>query len=368
MSLYDAAAFLIGAGLSLAFALAWLRAGARRRQRVLESAAPLRARFEADPLGALEDCGDWLARAGLARLEWDGEWYGVPVRGRVEGVPGGRSAPRPLERSMTFPDLALRLRVDLGSARGEARLFAEQAAQWLFLVVEGALASRELALNASMAQRARLAVFVQHDMRNLAQWVELVADQVGGAASDAQLLEAARRMRSGAGAARDRADRIAQAIGKGAASTRSAGPLPQVLDLQLELASAAAAHQVDLELRFEPGAPLALEWDRQAWDVVLDNVLGNVSRLARAQGELPRCTVRIGRQGTRQVIAFDTPELPLELPLVRLFEPWTGTRPGGSGLGLYQARRTAVAAGAQLLAEPCGRGLSVQLVVDCKKI
>ena len=366
MSLYDAAAFLIGAGLSMAFALVWLRVGARRRQRVFEAAGRLRTQFEADPLQGLQGCEDWLTQAGLASLEWHGDWYGVPVHAEVRSVRVRRGATRHLERRFSQPDVDLCLRIGLQGVHGEARLFAEQAAQWFFLVMEGALASRELALNASMAQRARLAVFVQHDMRNLAQWIELVAQQLDGACSPGQLAQAARSIQLGASAARERAQRIAQAIGRGA-PVATPESLHEALDIEDELARAAAMHQVALDLEIQADAR-SLRWDRHAWTVTVDNVLGNISRLARECGQQARCAVRVRRIEDETEVSFATSDLPLQLPLARLFEPWVGTRPAGSGIGLYQARRTTLAAGGQLTAQPCGQGLALSLRVPCKKI
>lgn len=360
--LYAAAAFLIGGGASLAFALMWLRAGTRRRRRVLDEVLALRAGFEHDPLRALQQADDWVRTAGLRGLAWEGEWYGVAVAGAVGAplAPGARAADR-LEHHFEQPDVVLTLRVDLRGTRGEGRLFAEQAAHWLFVVFEGALAARELALRASMAQRARVAVFVQHDMRNLAQWVELVTDDLGAARTPDALLAAASRLQSGAAAARERAQRIASAMSRGTATAST----PDTVNVQAELALAASMHQVDLQWRTDPDVP-SLSWDRDSLRVVLDNVLGNISRIARERMLPPVCTVGWDRVEDQACISFDSPELRLDVPLSRLFEPWAGTSPTGWGLGLYQARKVALAAGGDLRAEACGAGLRVILCLSCK--
>ena len=296
-------------------------------------------------------------------------------------------------------DLHLQLRVGLHGLRGEARLFAEQAAQLLFAILHGALAARELALVSAMAQRARMAVFVQHDLRNLAQWVELMADQFATAPDEAALLQAARRMRPAAVQAQQRARRVADALlrtdvsgdgerrgivaprddggidgrdaaGEAAASDDGAAAERPWLPLAPLLRDAAARHQVRLELVGDFGTddePRSVCWDSVGWTAVVENLLGNVSRLSREALQDARCTVRLRDVDGGLELAFETPQLPLRIPLTRLFEPWVGASPGGTGLGLYQARRAALAAGGDLRAEPCGSGIAVILFLPCKE-
>ncbi|MBX3653824.1 MAG: HAMP domain-containing histidine kinase [Ramlibacter sp.] len=361
---YGAAVWLVAAGLGVFFALLWLRAGARGRHHVLDDLLALREVLERDPLQGLQQAGAVVQRLGLAGLQWEGEWYGA----QVTGVAG--QSPRPADASVgrvfTQPDVTLTLQINLRGMRGEARLFAEQSAHLLFAIVDGALAARELALVSAMAQRARVAVFVQHDMRNLVQWIELIAEDMQQATTAEVALQTARRIQQGAGLAQDRAQRIAGALLR--PDDRAGLPAEdwRTLDVRADLAQAADLHQVALEIGTPAGQDMTLTWSAQAWSTVLDNVLGNVSRLARERMQPARCYVRFARGDQTTALSFDTPDLSLQMPVLRLFEPWSGTRPGGSGLGLYQARRAAVAAGADLRAQPCGDGVTVTLCVNCK--
>jgi signal transduction histidine kinase len=364
MWLYEAAGFLVAAGMSLGFALLWLRNGMRRRRHVLDELLALRKVLEQDPLAGLSASGALILRLGLRGMRWQGQWYGAPVQGAVGD--GAQSLAGALSHDFAQADVQLNLRVSLRGLRGEARLFAEQSAQMLFAIFEGALAARELALVSSMAQRARVAVFVQHDMRNLAQWVALVADDMDQAQTPAEIVRSVQRLREGASLARDRAQRISAALlrpDSGAGQAERWQPL-DVLD---DLAQAAAMHQVVLQIEPGPAGGLTLDWSASAWAAVLDNLLGNASRLSRERVGSARCKVRIAHTGQMLEISFETPDLPLEVPLPRLFEPWVGASPGGSGLGLYQARRVVLAAGGDLRAQPCGTGLGVTLSIPCKK-
>ena len=100
--------------------------------------------------------------------------------------------------------------------------------------------------------------------------------------------------------------------------------------------------------------------------MVLDNVLGNISRLSRERRQTVAADIDWEQVGDELVFGLASPTLRLELPLARVFEPWAGTRPQGWGVGLYQARKVAIAAGAALRAEARGEGLRVTLSMPCK--
>jgi sensor histidine kinase regulating citrate/malate metabolism len=74
-----------------------------------------------------------------------------------------------------------------------------------------------------------------------------------------------------------------------------------------------------------------------------------------------------GEAGQHIRVHFETPHLPLEIPLEKLFEPWSDPRALNKGLGMYQARKQAEQAGGQLYAEHLGSGLRIILCIPCQK-
>lgn len=362
--LYGASAVLVGAGVSLVLALLWLKNAGQKRRHVLAQILALRSAFEADPLQGLSQAGDVLPRLGLPGLRWEGEWYGAPVHGAVGDAPEQAGSAARLSHTLSQTDVHLTLTVTLQGLRGEARLFAEQSAQLLFAIFEGALAARELALVSATAQRAELAVFLQHDIRNLTQWVELLADDFSSATDANDLMGAATRAQVSAVMARERAQRIAAAMLKPkdlAADSGDWHPLP----LRTDIVNAAAMHGVAVEM---VGLPDTLQpmWSVLAWATVLDNIFGNTSKLGREQRLPISCLVEVARTPLSICVSFSTPQLPLRVPLSRVFEPWASVGLGASGLGMYQARRVVMAEGATLKAFACGKGLTVTLCIPCK--
>lgn len=393
IDLYDAAVGLVVAGASVALVLLYLRRQSRLHRLRMGQLLALRHELHDDPLATLTRHQATLASAGLRQLDCRGNWYGTPVAIRLgpnmppHVSPNGHNR-RQISQRFDYDDIALSLRIGLAGLRGERRLFALQAAQVLFAMLQGALAARQLALVAATNQRARVGVFLQHDMRNLAQWVQLVAEDFEAADTDEALMARARRLRRNAPQAARRAQRMSKAMlnptwqPSNAASLQGAsgfGGLPgdahqhghDELDLPAYVAAAAEMHQVSINLT---GAAV-VNWDGAALMTVLDNLLVNVSSLSRDSLQAARCTVVITgatsqttKGGMANVqVRFETPHLPLEIPLEKLFEPWASSRNTNKGLGLYQARKQVLAAGGRLTAQRLESGISVTLSIPCKK-
>jgi signal transduction histidine kinase len=357
---------LVAAGLSVGITLLWLRYLSRLHRQRTDQLLALRDELHEDPLGTLLRHQHTLAQVGLCSIDWQGSWYGAPVAGSLGAsvkpaqTPGTGTAV--LSQLFQYDDISLTLRVGLKGLHGERRLFAMQAAEVLFAMLQGALSARQLALVAAVNQRARVGVFLQHDMRNLAQWVQLVADDFGAADTDDILMLRARRLRSNAALAAERAQRMAQALLNPAWQTSAQTQLT-ALDLAAQILQAGQLHQVEIELE---GAA-TLQWDGAALATVLDNLLGNVSGLSRERLRVAHCRVVISEAGQHIRVSFETPHLPLELPLEKLFEPWSNPRALNKGLGMYQARKQAEQAGGQLYAEHLGSGIRVVLCLPCQK-
>ena len=78
------------------------------------------------------------------------------------------------------------------------------------------------------------------------------------------------------------------------------------------------------------------------------------------------CRILIHQDAQNTLVLMETEQLRLEIPLEKLFEPWSSSGPVNKGLGMYQARKQAQAAGGDLFAEALGTGLRVVLSIPCK--
>lgn len=330
----------VAVGLALLAAVAYLARLVRRHRRSLSALLKL-AKSELDPLQLPAAAWSALADGGIKRLDFSGRWFGQPVQGTF-GTASDDSRPFSF-RITANDDIRLDFHLYARTDRGEARLFSENLAGVFRLLLETAVHSKMQALSAALAEQARLTLYLQHDLRNLAQWVEWLAVDVADAQNDTALLEVAQRLRSGAPHAAARARHILDATGK----TRIP-PAPQPVALA-EVITEAAEHA---------GIPVTITHDalvllqRELLNRTLDNLFANVATLLRSHPDRS-IAVEITRETDKVLTRIRIPRLAevAQLPPEKLFEPFASGRPGGLGLGLYQARKSLTEAGGDLLAE-----------------
>ena len=141
---------------------------------------------------------------------------------------------------------------------------------------------------------------------------------------------------------------------------------PREVDLQLAISKAAHLAGVEVNLSGAAHAWIA----RGLLARVLDNLFSNLAPNWRdVAARKPTFHLRM-QEATEQApaqaeIQFLSPWTDGEnrLPTSQLFEPFTSGRPGGLGLGLYQARKSLNEGGGQLSAEATEAGLSFRLTL-----
>ncbi len=351
--------FLIVAGLAILAASFRIAGLARSYRRRMENLLQLASK-PLDPLEIPAAAWPELQGGGWQQLRWNGSWFGQPVTGMLPTEnPSVRKPPvEPLVFDLKSGDeVQLSVALTHTDSWGENRLFAEHLARVFVLLLETRLHARTEALSAALAERARLSLYLQHDMRNQAQWVLWVADDFASCESSEEMLGAARRLRDNAALAKDRAERLIAALGR--------RPLIEhATSVELHIAARQAARLAGIEpvIAGEASAWVATGLLARA----LDNLFGN---LAGAWRETPAITPTLTLRTVpdlptdRVEMDFFCPWPPgiKPLPPEKIFEPFASGRPSGLGLGLYQARKSLREAGGDLLARPTVDGLSFHL-------
>ncbi|MCX7156831.1 MAG: hypothetical protein NTW45_10380 [Rhodocyclales bacterium] len=351
--------FLVAVGVTLMAASYRIARLARSYRRRMESLLQLASQ----PIDPLElPAAGWpeLAGGGWQRLSWEGTWFGQPVAGMLgaANVPKKAAAVPPLTFELASGDeVELRLSLTHSAAWGEHRLFAEHLARVFVLLLETRLHARTEALSAALAERARLSLYLQHDMRNLAQWVLWVSADFAACETPEAMLAAARRLRDNAPLAGDRAERLIGALGKTPAVEQ-----PALIDLRDATLHAARLAGVEPTITGEASAWVVAGLLARA----LDNLFGNVASAWReAASASPTLQLRTTPDAPAPMAELDffCPWPPGIVPLApeKIFEPFASGRPQGLGLGLYQARKSLREAGGDLLARALPEGLSFLL-------
>ncbi len=376
---------LISAGLAL-FAAALRIASLARRQRQRMEKLLLLAHQDIEPLDLPAAAWPELEDAGWQTLAWNGIWFGQPVKDVLGTLP---AAPLPDESGTATPtgrwltrntaalahftcggnETRITLCFFATSLRGEPRLFAEQLARVFALMFDARLRGRSEALAAALAERARMTLYLQHDMRNLAQWVRWVATDFTGADTPQALQRAAERLRANAALADERATRLIDALAQ-----KPARAPPASIDLGGLITGAAQlagfAADIDGTASAWASKPLLAR--------ALDNLFTNLAAAWRDPAAVkPRFFLRRidlpdGKQATAPWTAIEffcpwPPEV-TPLPAEKLFEPFASGRPGGLGLGLYQTRQSITEAGGELRAVPTADGMQFSILLPATDV
>lgn len=310
-----------------------------------------------DPLDLPQAAWPTLHASGWRSLHCTGSWFGQPWQCRL----GAHDSPGARRRTTDFvhridkhEDIALSLAFSAPRLHGEAQLLAQQMARVFAILMESLVREKTEALAAALAQRAQLSLYLQHDMRNLCQWVGWVGTEFLQASTQERLLQSALRLQRNAPLALERSQRLQDALH--AAPTQE---VEQALDVGQ--ACVQAAQLAGVELRLQGQAQVWMR--RQDLARVLDNLLTNAAQAWReGMRDALLLQIQAPDEGHAEHAVWASlycpvpPDLGEALATDRLFEPLHSGRPGGLGLGLYQARKTLRGAGGDLYAEvqpPC---------------
>lgn len=342
---------LLVAGVTLGLASWALTARARVFRQRMQALLALFGQVH-DPLEWPQCAWPVLRASGWHSLHCEGTWFGQPwshgqgLAGSDLPAPGDRRQTHFVSQLLQREDIALELRLSAPRLRGEALLVAQQMARVFSILLESLVREKTEALAAALAQRAQLSLYLQHDMRNLCQWVEWVGADFEAAQEPDVLLQCAQRLQRNAPLARERAQRLQHAL-----HSPSQEEPPREMDLGAAWHQAAQLAGVGLHVRGDASVFMR----RQDLARVLDNLLTNAAQSWR-QGASAPLEVHIERQGDAggAQALLRCPLAAESVPTIaadRLFEPFSSGRPGGLGLGLYQARTSLRSAGGDIQAQ-----------------
>lgn len=312
----------VAAGLTLLITSVALSRRARRYRSGMQALLLLGGQ-NLEPLDIPQAAWMVLQGGGWQHMSLVGEWFGHPVSivlgTATQGSVADLKANALVVHINSGNDVQLDLKLAHGASRGEERLFAEQLARVFVLLLETGVRARTESLSVALAERARLSLYLQHDMRNLAQWVGWVCADFAACTDPAALEAAALRLRENAPLAQERAHRLIAALGKKPVSNN-----PRLIDLRLAVHK--AAHMAGVEL--------SLTGQAQAWIArgllarTLDNLFSNLAPNWReTRGQQPVLQLRVVAATTTapamaEIDFFSTWPQPSErVSADKLFEP-----------------------------------------------
>jgi signal transduction histidine kinase len=338
----DLYAYLIIIGSSILGAAFWLLYQYRTQLQRTQELIQLNETLHYDLPNFLRQCWPILTKGGVQGLQWELEWFGTSLESSH-----GQAYGDVLERLFEVQDIKLRIRLYHMKRGWERRYFSLAQAENFCLLLRMNLWIKLGSVQGAFEQTAKMTVFFKHDVKNMVQLLSLSAEQLHNTPTEHEprLLE---NLRAAIPAVLDRAERMLRALNEQAPRRQKQ---PELLDeptFALETILAQTAALYDLPVTIEGHAKVVTDRDRLL--SIVDNLLGNYSRLARTSNQRPHLLIAIVRDNNKVVTCIeDRLGNPFAWP-ERLFEPFWSEHGDGRGIGLYQSRQQALAAGGDLSA------------------
>lgn len=317
--------YLILVGVTIGSVLGALWYKARRASMLNLALIRLNEQHAYDTPAFLDAAWSLLAQSSLLGMDWRLDWYGVLREGSA-GLAKGRVT----ERQVEVGEMKLAMRFYRHEGRGEQRYFEEGLIETLMLLLRTDMLIKAGATDATLSQMSKLNLFLQHDMKNIAQFIQLMGDQLASvpAGKEHKVLD---YLRLATPLIRHRADRIVRTLTLGAAPADPQRPVA-LRPLLVQLCELyGLAHAIEGDADVELGG--------NSLETVLDNILKNYQDLG-LRDNLADLVLQIAVATRDQMVevTIRAPAAPRAAALERLFEPFWSSVPTGLGIGLYQAR------------------------------
>lgn len=319
--------YLILTGVTIGAVLFHLWRQARRVSQLDLALIRLNEQLDFDTLAFLRAAWEPLSRAGLQGISWKLDWFGVPVEGQA-----GRQDGQSLTRKLQTGEVQLAVTLYQKSRQGEQRYFNESPIETFLLLLRTDMLIKAGATHATLAQMAKLNLFLQHDIKNVAQFIQLMDDHLATVPTDNERRQTLKYLREATPLIRERADRIVRAL-KGRQPQDD--PL-RAYRLRDEIEQLCRLHRLDCEIQ----GSVDMLAPEHTLDSALDNILKNYGDFSQPENRLrPLIHIGISETGEGVEITFESLHTPPDIPLERLFEPFWSSTPDGMGIGLYQAKQ-----------------------------
>lgn len=272
----------------------------------------------------LQNVWPLLKESGLRGFVWQLNWYGVVLKGEH----GNRDG-KEIVREIAISEMTV-IVYFYQKQRGEKRYFDTTLIETVMLLLHTDMWIKAGSVDSTISQMAKLTLFLEHDMKNVAQFIQLMSDQLEMVTPDkeAQLLSYLSRA---APMIRQRADHIVKTL------TMSQAQEEMATIVSVDEVLHRLCHFYQLEYNLQGQASVLLL--ENTFENALENILKNYQDMpSNDAGKKPfvQCIITSNEHDI-QISITSNNTAPAE-HLERLFEPFWTNNSDGLGIGLYQAK------------------------------
>ncbi|MDX1347184.1 MAG: ATP-binding protein [Thiomicrorhabdus chilensis] len=341
---------LVGFGFVLLLVAYYVHQQTARLSRKIAQLYELNQQVGQDALDFFEQAWPILEKAGILSLQAQIDWFGEQ---RFELF--GQKHSKANYRNMVLErdDMRFELQFDLPRYRGERSSWLSLIVTTFSQILQQDLDHKHAEILASQKRLERYQMFVQHEVKNIAQFIQLLSEQVERIDHDQDKLKLFNRLQSTLPVMAVRANNTIQQMKQ---------PLQEFfaddsVDLNILIEEVLYMYQLQADLTGRASVRIA----RPVLLEVFKNLLGNYRDHPGGDCQLSIEVESLGEEGAlvRIQSCLDGSLEPLKSE--RLFEPFWTTSESGMGLGLFLTRELLKQVGSEITFQQTGQQLHFEL-------
>ena len=259
-----------------------------------------------------------------------------------------------ISKSLTTDDYSIYVEIVPKIFKGEIKYIYVLILETLFLLIKTDLLIKIKTLNDTFTNIAKLQTFIQHDIKNIAQFVQTLSFNLQNITDNKDEQRLVSYLRESSSGLLLRANKIISSLG-----IEPDKESERKIDIKKSLESLVKSYNLSCSIK----GNASVYGTESRILLIFDNLFKNM--YDKSLRENIECFIEISKDDDNVITRiFDTGS---EIKNIeKIFEPFYTSKSSGLGIGLYQVKNTVTRMGGKINAENTGRGVRFSITIPEK--